>query len=329
MKVPSSIIKKLESNSTFMISTHIQPDGDGIGSSLALMLSLNNMGKKACVVLSDDIVIPSNLSFLPGFSDILSPKDLDENVKYDCGIVLDAGTLDRIGNVSKYMVERTQEILNIDHHVTGSAFGSENWIESESSSTGEMIYELIEALGGKVDCDIATCIFTAICTDTGSFSYSNTTSKTFEIAGKLVSHGVRVDSINQEIYENRSYSSLAALSECILNMKFVAGYRGALIIVTRELMDRYRLAEEDVDDFITYARALNGVEVACCLREFSENRIRVGLRSKKIVDVAALALTYGGGGHVRAAGCVLNMPVSEAVEVISAAIDKAIMEASL
>ena len=329
MNCPIDLIDTLKGQESFLITTHVMPDGDGIGSMLALAFSLRKLGKQVSCVLSEETVMPPNLRFLRGTSEVLKSSDVNEDVRFDVAVILDAGDMRRTGTVARQIENNCKMIVNVDHHITNDIQGDHNWIRADVSSTGEMMFDIISAIGVEIDASAAECLYTAISTDTGSFSYSNTTSTTLDIAAELVRCGASPSRVYQEVYERKSYRSLKSLAECILGMRFECGGLVSVITVTYDNMVRNGVTENDIEGFISYARSIDGVEVAISLRELADGRIRVSLRSKKKVDVAQIALKLGGGGHVNASGCTLDCPLDEAYQLVADLAKKAVFEAGM
>jgi len=328
MNCPIDLISALKENNSFLLTTHVMPDGDGLGSMFALASVLRKLGKKVTCVLSDETVIPPTLGFLNKV-EVFKSFEINKETFFDVAVILDSGDMKRIGTVSDLIKENCKKIINVDHHITNSINADYTWIGSDVSSTGELIFEIVLLLDVNIDSYVADCIYTAISTDTGSFSYSNTTSSTLSIASQLVKYGASPNRIYQEVYERKSYKSLKALAECILGMQFECGGLMAAITVTNDNMIRNGVTENDIEGFISYARAIDGVEVGISLRELSDGKIKVSFRSKNKVDVAKIALQLGGGGHVNASGCTLTCPLDEAYRIVTDLTKKAIFEAGM
>lgn len=297
----------IENNDSFMITSHIAPDGDSIGSALATTLALLKIGKKAVPVINDNI--PKKYGYLPGSNFI--KKETSDN--YDVIIALDSGDIERLG-FKKKLNEYGGMIINIDHHKSNTYFGDLNIVDSDASSVGEIIYRLLD---GKVEIDynIALNLFTSIITDTGSIRYSNTTSSSLKILAKLVDKGVKPDYVSRQVYE-KSLGSIILLKMVLDTLEISADGKLANIYITKEMMEMARAAEEDTDGIINYAREIEGVEVAVLFKENEESIIKVGLRSNEWVDVSKIAEEFNGGGHKRAAGCNIKLPLKKTREII-------------
>ncbi len=308
----------VEKNKSFMIASHVAPDGDSIGSVLALTLALQKIGKKAVPVINDDI--PEKYKFLPG-SDLIV-KETSAN--YDVLIALDCGDIERLG-FDKQLKEYGAIVVNIDHHKSNSYFGDLNLVDSNASSVGEMIYQLLD---GKVqiDYDIALNIYTSIITDTGSIRYSNTTPLSLKILAKLVDKGIRPDYVSRQVFERRSLASIKLLKSALSTLEILADGKIASLLITQDMLKVAQANEEDTNGIINYAREIDGVEVAVLFKENEDSLIKVGLRSNEKVDVSKIAAKFNGGGHPRAAGCQLRLPLKETQEIVLNAVKLAIME---
>jgi len=313
-----SLYELLEKKDSFIITSHIAPDGDSIGSVLALTLALLKNGKKAVAVIKDDI--PKKYRFLPGVNLIV--KDTLDS--FDVIIALDCGDIERLG-FEKTLKEYAPMIVNIDHHKSNSFFGDLNLVDANSSSVGEMIYRLLD---GKVeiDYDIAINLYTAIITDTGSLKYSNTTPLSLRILANLVDKGVRPDYVSRNVFEKRSLASIKLLKSVLNTLEISSDGKIACLFITQDMLKDSNADEEDTDGMINYAREIEGVEVAAIFKEIEGSLIRVGLRSNEWVDVSAIAAKFNGGGHPRAAGCQINLPLKEAYDIVLKVIKRTIAE---
>ena len=305
----------LENKLSFMITSHVSPDGDSIGSVLALTLALLKNEKKAVPVIKDDI--PRKYKFLPGTE--LIEKDISET--FDVIIVLDCGDIERLG-FDRQLKEYGPIVVNIDHHKSNSYFGDLNLEDTTASSVGEMIYRLLD---GRVelDYDIALNLYTSIITDTGSIKYSNTTPLSIRILADLVDKGVRPDYVSRQVFEMRSPASIKLLKSVLSTLEISADGKVATLYITQEMLKTANADEDDTDGMINYAREIEGVEVAAIFRETDDSVIKVGLRSNEWVDVSMIAAKFNGGGHPRAAGCQVKLPLKEAREIVLKAINHA------
>lgn len=289
----------VERGGRFLIATHIDPDGDALGSAFALSLALTGMGKETAVYLKE--TIPYRYRFLPKPPVIL---DRLPGTGYDVVIVVDCGDLQRVGDGFEAL-KKSEYLINIDHHETNEAFGQLNIVDEKASSTAEMLYPILSALGVRIGLDIAVNLYTAILTDTGSFRYESTTQRSFSISEEMVALGVNPANVAVEVYESHPKERLQLLCLVLGTLEMFQDEKIATVHVTRDMFARTGTNREYTEGFVEYIREIRGVEVACLLREIENGRYKVSMRSKNGVDVAAVARSFGGGGHARAAGCTL------------------------
>jgi len=291
----SQVVQLIEQKQRFMITSHVRPDGDGLGSGLALHWILKSLGKDAEVVLRDRV--PPAYSVLPGSEHVLVQDDLTE--LYDAAFIIECSDVERPGLPGL----KNQFTVNIDHHSTTEPFGDINWIDSTSAAVGEMIYNLSKALGVEVTKEIAECIYTALLTDTGSFHFSNTTERTLKIASELVRRGVEPARISQALYYSYPFSKVRLLGLVLSNIQRDESGRIAWVTMDRAMMYEADASEEDADGIVNHALSVGDVEAVAFFKELAPGIYRVSLRSKGKINVARVAETFGGGGHRNAAGC--------------------------
>ena len=299
----------LKAAKKLVIVSHVSPDGDTLGSSLALMHALRMLGKEVIMNVDDDI--STVYSFLPGIAEYCRFAP-DESVDADLLVVIDASSADRAGNAMA--VVKSPAVLNIDHHKTNTRFADYLYLDSDAAATAEIIYSLLLEMGIKPTRDIATCIYEGIYTDTGSFKYSNTTSNTLKTAADLLNYGVNPSLISDNM-ELKSRSQVEMLRKVLETLTFLKDGKVAYIEIPLELYDH----NIETDTFISYPRYVEGVEIALLFKQVKENLTRVSFRSKEI-DVAKIALSFGGGGHKKASGCSIYAPLKEAEKVILEAV---------
>lgn len=306
----STFYNLLKQNKTFIVSAHISPDGDSLGSILAMTRVLSKLDKEVIPIVNDDI--PKKYAFLPGI-DLIKKADNDIRV-CDILISLDCGDENRLGFKGE-LRDYAKKIINIDHHKSNSLFGDLNIVDSNASSTGEIIYRLLEG-EIKVDYEMALCLFTSIVTDTGSLRYANTTSRALKILADLIDKGVKPDVVSRNVFEQRSFESIKLLTLALNTLEILERGKVACIYVTKEMFQASGAKEEDTDGIINYAREIEGVEVALFFKEQADSTVKVGLRSNEWVDVRRVAENFKGGGHVRAAGCSLNLGLQDTKEAV-------------
>lgn len=311
-------ISVLNTHSNICITSHVNPDGDSVGSVLALGIALKkNEYKNITIVIPDEI--PKNLAFLPGIN--LIQKEIHVE-KIDLLIALDCGDKNRIG-ISKSLLESADIIINIDHHITNTNFGDINIVNPDSSSTGELVYKLLKLMNAELNKDIAMSLYVAISTDTGSFRYDNTTSATHMIASKLLDLGIDINYININLYQSRSIEKTNLLIKSLDTLELLRNGKIAIAIVTRKMLKYCNATISEADYIIDFIRDIDNVEVACVLKEIDDNTIKIGFRSKNDIDVSLIARAFNGGGHAKASGCTLYSSIEEGKKLVLQEIDKA------
>lgn len=322
MRVPENIVAAIRNAESVFVTSHIVPDGDAIGSVLGLGLSLKEAGKR--VYLLVDGGAPRNLSFLPGASYILTnPEEIPEGL--DLAIILDVGSYDRIG-VAEAPARSCKSQVNIDHHATNAGFTELAWVDTSAPATGLMVAELVKSLGLPFKPAAATAIFCAISTDTGSFRYSNTNSACFRLAAELIDAGADPYGVSMNVYDSRPLGAVKGLGAVLSEIEIQAGGKLAVMQIRRALMLEYGLSESDVEGFISYGRSIDGVEVCVAFKELEDGVVKVGFRSKSLIDVSSIASSFGGGGHKRASGCTVEGGLDRALGMILPAVERAIAE---
>lgn len=299
----SQVVELIETKSRFMITAHVRPDGDSLGSSLALYWILVALGKDPVVIMRDRV--PHAYRSLPGAEDVVVMPEIVEH--FDGAFVIECSDIDRPGLIG---LEK-QNVVNIDHHSTTALFGNINWIDSTASAVGEMIYNLCKALGVTPTKEIATCTYTALLTDTGSFQFSNTTERTFKIASELVRRGVEPSSVSQSLFYSYPYSKIKLLGLALSTLERDETGQIAWIRVDRESMAAAGADDEDSDGIVNYGLSIADVKAVALFKELDPNTWRISLRSKNKINVARVAEQFGGGGHKNASGCAAEGEYSD------------------
>jgi phosphoesterase RecJ-like protein len=294
----SQVIDLIERHQRFAITTHIRPDGDGLGSSLALCWILRGLKKEAEIVVRD--AVPQAYVKLPGADEIIVADDIGND--YDAVFLMECSDAERPGLPS--LPECF--LVNIDHHSTTTLFANINWIDSTAAAVGEMVYNLAKAIGAKITPEAASCVYAALLTDTGSFHFSNTTERTFKIASELVRHGAQPAKLSQAIFYNYPYSKVCLVGEVLSTLQRDESGRIAWVKMSKDAMERAHATEDDTDGIINYPLTVGDVEAVAFFRELPNDTYRISLRSKNRVNVARVAEEFGGGGHSNAAGFTLR-----------------------
>ncbi len=304
------IARVLRENQTFAVLSHVRPDGDALGSQLALALSLRHLGKDVRVWNEDGML--EKYSFLPRAELISTPPAVPENV--DVVVALDTAIQNRMGTAFA-AVGSSKICINIDHHPSNPRYGDLVYVDATAPATGQILFELLKAEKFPIDAEIAENLFVAISTDTGSFQYSNTTARTFEIASELVGYGVDVGRVSQQLYENYPRRRIELLRELLRTMRFAAEGKVASFSLSLRTAAELGVLPEDNEGLIDHIRAIQGVIVAAFFEELAEGKVRVSMRSKEQdVDVCAICQKFGGGGHTLAAGARVRGTLAEVEE---------------
>ena len=284
----------LRDGADFLVTSHVNSDGDGVGSGLALVRLLRQLGKKATLILQDRPA--DGFAFLEGWDEIVLAGDARAG-RWPWAVTLDCPTRDRIGATEGLLAEGAR-LLNIDHHLDNSLFGTVNLVSGAVCSTSEMVYHLATHLGLVIDATAAESLYAGILFDTGGFRYSLTTATSMEVGADLVRRGARFDVIADRLYNNATFDSVKLIGRAIDSMELHGDGRIATLRLSREEMQH-----GDPEATVNYGLMVRGVEVTVLLKEETPGQFRISLRSREAVDVSAIAHQFGGGGHARAAGC--------------------------
>jgi phosphoesterase RecJ-like protein len=314
--VLSQVVELIEKKNNFAITTHVRPDGDGVGSSLGLCWLLRSLGKTAEVIVSDGV--PVSYQSLPGADQIRKVTEVDNT--YDAIFVIECSDIDRPGIAGL----RDQFTVNIDHHATSDHFGTVNWIDATASAVGEMIYNLCKAIGGRVTKEIAECVYMALVTDTGSFHFPNTTDRTLKVASELVKAGVKPAQISEAVYNSYPWSRIELMRQVLNTVKRDPSGKVAWMRQTLEMRVNAGMVDGDNNGFVNIPLAAKEVVAAIYMRETAPNYFRVSLRSKGEINVAKVAEKFGGGGHKNAAGLRVEGDWDEKEKEIVAEVIKAV-----
>jgi bifunctional oligoribonuclease and PAP phosphatase NrnA len=306
----------LRAHQRFAVLSHVRPDGDALGSQLALALSLQQLGKDVTIWNEDGLLKKYN--FLPGGERLTQPPR--EPQDFDVAVALDTATQSRLGAAGE-AVRSAKTWINIDHHPSNPGYGDLVYIDPTSPATGQILFELIRSEQLPMDLAMAENLFVAISTDTGSFQYPNTTARTFEIGAELLRCGVDVGRVSQLLYENYPRRRTELLRELLGTMRFEAGGKIASFSLSLKVAADLKVKPEDNEGLIDHLRAIHGVIVAIFFEELTDGKVRVSMRSKsEAVDVSAICQKFGGGGHKLAAGTRVRGTLAEVEQKILKAI---------
>ncbi len=308
-------------NDSFLMISHVSPDGDAIGSILALGHVLESMGKR--VHYRNEDGVPSSLEFLPHAEVVEQPSE--EPLDVDVVFALDCATQPRLGEKVLHQASSAKLMVNIDHHKTNTRYGDFYFIDDSSPATGQIIYNLCQTLDYKITDIARDNIYVATSTDTGSFRYRGTTEHTYKMAADLVSKGLDVAKLNEDTYEKSPLRKVKLLGEMLSTLNVSDDGRVADWCLSQSVKDELKLLPDDTEDMINTIRAIEGVLVACSFEDLPSGQVRISLRSKSDdLDVSAVAQNFGGGGHARAAGIRLDGPLADAREKVISAVNELI-----
>ena len=290
----------------FLITSHERPDGDALGSELALFHMLRGLGKEVTIYNQDRT--PENYLFLTGSGGIV--RELPPLEPFEVAFILDCSALDRIGKESA-RVGSIPNLVNIDHHLSNGAFCDVRLIDSQASSTGELIFRLVRDMGLAVTGEMATCLYTAILTDTGGFRYGNTRRGALLAAADLVAGGADPQWISENVYESDPPARIRLLAAVLPTLTIDEGGRAGSLTVTQNALAAAGALPDHTEGFVDLPRSIRGVEISILYSELSDGRFKLSLRSKGSVNVERVARAFGGGGHINAAGCRVDGELSE------------------
>ena len=317
MSVLENIKDKIEKSKSILILTHENPDGDAIGSSLALYNALRKNEKNALVY----IPIPDKtFSFLPGFDDILIGSDLPDREHFDACISLDCSDLNRLG-IAQDLFNSFEDTICIDHHITNQNYADITYINAVASSTCENLMVVLASLGYTINKEVAECLYTGFITDTGGFRY-NCQPETMEMVATLLETGINMAKIYRTIFDVTTFEKTKMTSRCLERLELLAEGQIAFTYVLRKDLDELKLEEADTDDVVNYGRNIDTVEVSVFAKERDDNTYKVSMRANEYVDISVIASKFGGGGHLRASGFETRMSLDQLKETLVEEIKK-------
>lgn len=299
MNTLSEIAKILLQKDNFIIIPHRNPDGDCLGSSVGLVNALRDMGKTAYISLPNE---PGDRLMFLWDKSYGTPSDFN----CDAVIAVDVASTYMMAHLKEEVFDKAPLTLCLDHHGTNDGYADLNYVDAHSAACGEIIYELICEMNAPISNKTASALYSAIASDTGSFRYSNTTAKTHEITAKLVNYGIDSAGIMKILFETKTMEQIKVMSDIISNMEFFYDGKVCITYCDNDMLSKYNLTFDDVDEYVTLPRTIEGVEVGIFLKERSETETKVSLRSNEYVDVSQISASLGGGGHIRAAGVTID-----------------------
>ncbi len=319
------VIEAIKKGKRFLVTAHVNVEGDALGSQLAMKELLTGMGKEAFILDSDPV--PEHYMFLPKASEV--SNKFDKVGAFDAAIVLDCPTLNRTGKVRDLIKSRAVPVINIDHHISNEKFGSVNWVEPNASSAGEMVFRLFKETGVKMTKEVALSLYIAILTDTGSFNYDNTSSATHEIAGELLGYGLDPAVVSESVYERRSVKDINLLGLVLATIRVNKSGMIAHLEVTKDMLKKTGADLAKSEGLINFARSIDGVKVAILFKEDQQEKgkINISFRSKgngDAADVNKIAAIFGGGGHAKASGCIVAGSLKEVKKKVLAKVESSL-----
>lgn len=303
----------LREHDDFLVVSHVQPDGDAISSTVAVGWMLNKLGKT--FTMMNEGPIPARLTYLWRCGDIVGCGEGAPERKFRHVIAVDCADFARIGPARQWF-EAEYKLLNVDHHATNDAFGSVNLLRFEAAATAEILYELAEHMRFPLDPDAASAFYTGLLTDTGGFRYANTSPFVMQTASRLLEAGANGPELAELLLERLSMGQMRMIQRGLSRLAFTDDQRIAWLWVTSEDLAETGASNDDLEGLVNYPRNIEGVEVGILFKENGTKSVKVSLRSAGTVNVAEVARQHGGGGHVRAAGCRLTIPLTEAMELL-------------
>ena len=300
---PAELVNRIKQGKRFVLASHQRPDGDAIGSAMAMALALQAIGKDATVVT--DAIPPAFLQPFPGVDSVRITPEITDG--YDAALIMECSELSRTGVKG---LDRSP-VLNIDHHPGNTGYGAINWVDESAAACGEMAFTLIETLGAPLTEDVATHIYLAVLTDTGSFHFSHLTPRTYDIARRCVEAGADPAWIARTHYDSNTLARVRVFGAVMNGMVIVDEGRVALLAITRRTLDDLGGTADDLEGLINFPLTVKDIEAVAFFKEIGDHDWRVSMRSKGTVDVGAIARAHGGGGHANAAGCSAAGPLDD------------------
>ena len=306
----------IHASQTIVLACHVNPDGDALGSMLGLALALLPLGKTVTCLSEDGV--PAILTFLPGAERVRQTTDI---ASFDLALVVDSGDLPRIGTTLQPIIGRAKRVVDIDHHVTAGAFGDIRVLDARAASTAEIVYALLQTLQAPITPEIATCLFTGIITDTGSFRFQNVTPNTLQVAAALLEAGAPPAFISEHVFENRTFAATQLLGHALSSLRKTPDGSIVWAHITAADFAETHATDQDTEGIVSYVRGVQNAEVGILFREMAGGGVRVSLRARDTVNVAEIASQFGGGGHRMASGCTVEMPLAEAEAAVIQAVE--------
>lgn len=310
---PRAILDALKEAKRLLVVSHTNPDGDAIGSSLAMASYLQSAGKE--VIILFDSPVPAVYEYLHSANKIIKAETYNKPLVVDTVVALECPTQERMGEV-KNRISGDETIICIDHHIDSNEYGAVNWIDTSFSSVGEMLWHMFKLDGYKFDEMVAAQLYTAVMTDTGRFRFDNTSPRTMICASELIAAGAKPDKISRAVYYDTKLSTLKLHGLVLHGIQFVADNRICYLSLTNEMLKVAKAKRSEAEGLIDFTLFGNGVQIGAMFKEADPNKTRVSLRSAVDINVAAIAGEFGGGGHFRAAGFDIEAGIDQARQIV-------------
>lgn len=311
----------IENHDHYLVVSHVNPDGDAASSTFAMGWLLDRLGKTFTLVNED--AIPDKFAYMWGFDRLIRLTELPSDPPIQAIISVDCADEARMGRVRERVAPNVP-LLNIDHHPTNDRFGDAQLIREDAAATAEVLFELAEQLGVPMGKELADCIYTGLLTDTGGFRYSNTSPRVMRIASDLLEHGVLGYQLAEALLEKITRTHIAVLQKALGTLSFAYDHKVSWIAISAEVISTTNATPDDLEGLIQYPRNIEGVQVGLLFKQVDDAKVKVSFRSNGNVDVAQVAKSFGGGGHVKASGCTIEGTLEQAVEQVVAAVGRAL-----
>ena len=309
----------VKTSKNILIISHVNPDGDTLGTMCALQLAIQkNYKKKAEMLILSKL--PKVYEFLPNIGEVKTLDMFDKSREYDLVVAVDVASIDRLID-AQVLFEKAKFSVNIDHHRTNNNYGSLAIVEPHASSSGEVLYKIMKNLDWPIDLDTATCVYTAILTDTGGFRFENTNAEVFKIAAELTEMGINPKKLYKKCYESKSRAVVLFQSYCVSKAVFSANEKIAYTIVYKKDIEKFGVGDDATDGIAEALRAISSTDVSFVVKEVDTKICKISMRSKEL-DIAEVCSKFGGGGHKFAAGCTVKASCDESVKKLLAEINK-------
>ena len=306
-----SFKETIEKATSIIIFSHVNPDGDTLGTMCALYKTIKNYFKKEATMVTVG-KIPDIYHFLPNIEIVKKPQDIDKEALFDLAIAVDIAAKDRMSEALPFF-EKAKTKINIDHHKTNNGYGDFTYIKPDASCAGEVLFDILENLNLKPDKDVATALYTAVLTDTGCFRFENTKAVTLQKAAKLIEYGANPEKIARYCYESKPKPMVQLQAHCLLNTEFIEENKIAYVCIKNSDMKKFNAENDHTEGIVEALRQINSTEISFVLKEVDKNTTKCSLRSKT-KDFSKVAAVFGGGGHTFAAGCTIKKPLNIACD---------------